>query len=149
MPSASTIAVSASTTRTGVHHGCRPARIPTGPPIRSLSVAATGSSFVGWIRSRSGPAPRPAYDIGRPQPRRSRRRPRPGPLCEAPPLGGVLGLSEDDGELDGEHPSSPQLSLGDSLGVGVSVGVGVVDSDGVSLGVLVGFGVFVGFGGGV
>src|SRR4051812_36220662 len=55
MPSDRHTAVSASTTRTGVHQGWRPARLPTGPPTLSLSAATRGSSVVGCT-GRSPPA---------------------------------------------------------------------------------------------
>src|SRR5687767_7952594 len=50
MPRAKQIAVSASTTRTGVHHGCRPACSPIGPPTLSLAASTNGSSTDGCTR---------------------------------------------------------------------------------------------------
>src|SRR5512145_2444979 len=50
-PSTNASAVTASTTRTGVHHGCGAACSPTGPPTTSLAAVTTGSSSEG----RAGP----------------------------------------------------------------------------------------------
>ncbi len=47
----------ASTTRTGVHHGWRPARSPIGPPIPRLSAEVIGSSRVGWTTGSGSSLP--------------------------------------------------------------------------------------------
>ncbi len=144
-------AVSSSTTRTGVHHGCPAARRPSGPPTPSLSAATTGSSASGG-RARRSPAPatrprRPAHPPrlgrgGRGRPGALRRR-RPGRRPDGRRRRAGVGRLRRLGRRRSARSAR-------SAGVGVGrLGVGSVGSGGL-LGRLLGRcdGVLVGFGGG-
>src|SRR5215213_3052961 len=138
--SSQTTAASASTTRTGVHHGCPAEWRPCGPPMASLAAVTSGSSRLGAATPSAPPAPAtnvsalPARTLAAPTPAAATTRHYP----PVPPL----------------PPDRPvDVAVGEALRVGVTVGdgfcVGVGDGGGVSVGLGVGGGVGVGVGGGL
>src|SRR5215213_9741151 len=135
--SSQTTAASASTTRTGVHHGCPAEWRPCGPPMASLAAVTSGSSRLGAATPSAPPAPAtnvsalPARTLAAPTPAAATTRHYP----PVPPL----------------PPDRPvDVAVGEALRVGVTVGdgfcVGVGDGGGVSVGLGVGVGVWLGGG---